>query len=390
LIDVYSSEFLQDPYPYYSEFRSHHPVFNIGNDWVIARYKDVTRVLTDWRTFSARKRAISLENLFERQTEGGLPGLNVLDPPEHSRLRRPISAYFSGPRIAGLETEIETIAGDLIEKLLRKTNGDVVTDVGGPLAAITTSRILGLNPEHFLKYKTWTEASLYYKDLGLNKEDRSRIRKEFRQFFVEFWEQVKNGGGKGILNELNGFTEEETILFGMFLLIAGSESTGNFLGNAVNTVLKHRDVLQTLIQNPALIRNFIESTLRYDGPVKTLVRVSTRDVELSGVTIPEGCRVVALIGSANRDPEVFEDPDRFRLEGENIKHLSFGGGAHYCPGDDLARMQAEIVLRKLIPLLAELPPVDLHSLEYRSSVRARGLKHLPLPFHCIRGGNKRA
>jgi len=165
--------------------------------------------------------------------------------------------------------------------------------------------------------------------------------------------------------------------FVLLLLIAGNETTTNLIGNAVVALLENPDQLERVADDPDLIPNLIEETIRYDGPVQFVMRRATRDVEVAGATIPADARVCILLGSANRDERRFDDPDRFDVGRDARGHVGFGFGLHFCLGASLARLEAEAALRALVPELPRLRPEQARH-EMIDSVLVRGRARIAL------------
>jgi cytochrome P450 len=177
--------------------------------------------------------------------------------------------------------------------------------------------------------------------------------------------------------ERDALSEAELVSTSLLLLIAGHETTTNLIGNGLLALLRHPDQLERLRAEPALLENAIEELLRYDSPVQATVRIAIEDVEMGGVVIPKGAAVLPLLGAANRDPAEFAEPDRLDLARENVRHLSFGLGTHFCLGAGLARLEARLAFRGLIE---RFPRIQLatDAPEYRPNPFLRGLRSLPV------------
>jgi pimeloyl-[acyl-carrier protein] synthase len=177
--------------------------------------------------------------------------------------------------------------------------------------------------------------------------------------------------------ERDALTDAELLATSILLLVAGHETTTNLIGNGLLALLRHPDELARLRAHPELVPSAVEEMLRYDSPVQATVRVTTTTVELGGQAIPPGALVIAMIGAANRDPEVFPEPDRFDVGRADNRHLSFGFGPHFCLGAPLARLEGEVVFRTL---LARYPALRLASddVRHRLNFALRGLLALPV------------
>ena len=175
----------------------------------------------------------------------------------------------------------------------------------------------------------------------------------------------------------DGLSDYEVMMFIQLLLVAGNETTTNLISNAVSALLDHRDALEQVAADPTLVPALVEETVRFDAPVQTVFRSTTREIELHGIPLPKGAFVAAMLGSANRDGRRFREPDRFDLSRETKGHLGFGFGAHFCLGASLARLEARCALEALVPELPKLREVG-DGRAHIDSFLVRGPTQLPL------------
>jgi cytochrome P450 len=248
--------------------------------------------------------------------------------------------------------------------------------------------MIGVERERLADFKRWSDLIV---EVAAGPGREHRFEPRYRETFIELIVYLRDvarrrrrepaddlvsaiaGGQQGDA----GLTDREVIQFVMLLLVAGNETTTNWIGNAVNALLDHPRELERLAAEPELVPAALEETLRYDGPIQMLFRNATRDVELRGVRIPKGAYVAPFLGSANRDERRFPDPDRLDLERDTRGHVGFGFGKHFCLGASLARLEARVALEALAPELPKLarasdriPRVD--------SFLVRGPRRLPL------------
>ncbi len=393
---------IANPYPVYARILSEAPVhWNTGmGGWVIARYDDVASCLRDPR-LSANRFAPVAKLLPEAQLRRMAPILAtasrwtiILDPPEHTRLRGLTQKGFS-PRVLGaIRPRIEQLTDSLLDAVLSKgpREIDLIADFALPLPATVIADLLGAEPEDYPRFHVWSKAIAKLFSVSeftdefideLNRpflemgdylhgliEDRRRTR---RHDLISHLLDVQQQGAPLSDKEL----EAECVL----LLVAGHESTVNLIGTSTLALLQDPVQAQRLRQDPSLMANAVEEFLRYDGTVRWLTRMALEDFEIREAPIEAGDLVVLLVGAANRDPAQFPAPDRLDITRTQGRHIGFGFGNHFCEGAQLARMEMEIAMTRLLQRLPELRlgiPVDALAWDDRSHMRC--LKALPVAF----------
>ena len=346
-----------NPYPEYDRVRAQSPVY-VGPEgeglWALLRYEDVYGALQDHATFSSARQT--------RQTSESGMRLVLLndDPPRHTRFRRLVNKAFTPRRIRELEPWLASV----VEELLRDVRGgefEVVERYTMPLPVMAIAELLGIPREEYQTFKEWTDITL-----GIHAptmEDRKRATQEMMAYFGQMAAARREHGAEDLITalveaEIEGEALEdwEVLGFCMLLLIAGNETTTNLMGNAIAFLSTRPDLWEALREDRSLIPQFIEEMLRYESPVQVLFRATTRDVEVNGVTIPEGERVGVFYGAANRDPEEWEEPNEFQMERDLHAHVGFGHGTHYCLGSPLARAEARITLNAWLDRFAAVAP----------------------------------
>ena len=357
--DPFGETFLADPYPEFARLRAAAPVFWSPElqYWVVSRYADCKRVLREYTTFSAANSLAPVTPPCARAgaalVEGGfrsIPTLTNVDPPAHGRTRRIAYLAFTPRRVAQMEGFVRETVRRFIADRLHEGRADIVSALTWELPARVIFQVLGVPASDVASVKTGAANRLLFM-FGRAGEDE---QVEIAAGMAEFWRYCEALAEDRRAHPRDDFTsdlvhtpdrdgkpltqqEVATILFG--LLLAGHETTTNLLGHAVRRLLEHRESWEALCADPTLIPGAVEEVLRYDSSVIHWRRRTTRPVELSGVELPEGADVLVSIGAANRDPEVFTDPDRFDIRRrEASEHLSFGNGPHYCLGAPLARL----------------------------------------------------
>lgn len=379
--DISAPKLRQDPYPYYRELRHHAPVYyNKTHDhWVISRHRDVATVLKEASLFSSTIMA---------PMESTMLGA---DAPDHPRVRKSFTAAFNRKRIAAFREEIENQTNCFIDKVIPAGQCDLIADLAIPLPIAVIATVMGFPIDRLAEYKRWSDAAVLVNLSTLSPASRKVYNDDLASFFrfiekqLEIFKQQPDGDTLGHiiaqLSEKESFTREQTLNLAKVLFTAGHETTTSVIGSAALILLKNPALQDKIRENPALIPPFIEEVLRYESPVQFVRRRTLKSAEISGVKIPAGAEVFALIGAANRDEEEFPDPDQFNIERNFRTHLVFGYGPHYCIGAQLSRMEAAIAIKQLVSRFNDIQATQrLDDLEYFDVLQLRSIKHLGLIF----------
>lgn len=371
-------KFRRDPYPLYRRLRDEAPVCNRGpaGSTLVSRYHDVHFVLRNPEIFSSQVMRIADSTLLGA------------DPPKHTRVRRVATRAFSPQWAASLEDGIRAISARLVDQMVSRGDCDIVDGLAGPLPLQIMQGILGLGQERMEDMKRWTQAVITRATGNPNPQTQgalARTEAEFDAFLDTLIADRTSAPTTDLVSALlhgadrdDCLAPEEVRSFVRLLLLAGNETTTNLIGNAVLALLRHPEELLRVQSDLSLVPGLVEEVLRYDAPVQLLTRQSTREVQLSGISIPAGARVLALVGSANRDGRRFDDPDRFDVGRKPENHLAFGTGIHYCLGAMLARREAAIALELLLSRAKRLRPnQSLDEIPLVDSLQLRGPLHLP-------------
>lgn len=396
-LNPYDPEFRENPYPIYHYLRSVEPIHqSFPGMWVLTRYADAKSVLRDPR-FCVEKRQKNIQHKshslehknFDRLVQAIDKWLIFLDPPDHTRLRGLVSKAFSAASIKSLRSQIQQIADELIGKVRHQGFMDVISDYACPLPCNVIAAILGIPVEDWSKLYHWSDELSRILDPLRSMEDYEQMNKvalEFADYLKILIAQRQKSPQHDLLSTLiavkdqgNKLSEEEIISVSMLLFFTGEETTVYFITNGMLTLLRHPEQMQQLKAEPALIYNALEEVLRYESPVQFTSRVATEDVDIDGITIRSGEKVLIALGAVNRDPAQFLDPDRFDITRANNSHLAFADGIHHCLGASLTRIEAEIAINTLIQQLPNLKLLQ-DKLEWRNKVALRGLKALPLTW----------
>lgn len=391
--DLASAAVIANPYPAYDALRAISPVRYVripggvfpGIDqpilsWALLRHADVALALRDHETFSSNVTT----------TLRVLPRLTLLhdDPPRHTYLRRLVSKAFTPKRVADMEPWIKGIADALLDAM-----GDgaveIVRDYSGALPMQVIASLLGIPSEEYSTFRKWIEALVSYS--GVSAEDRSKRLQEMTDYMtgaIAARRKEPTGDLISVLCEadIDGATLEAPEAIGMCitLLLGGNETTMNLLGNMLHILAERPALWQRVQEDRSLIDPIIEETLRMESPVQRMARVTTRKIEIAGVTLEKGDLLDIFYGAANRDPAVFPDPHAFRLDRPVGDNLAFAQGVHFCVGAPLARLEARLTLNAFLNRfetieLASGPPV-----RQSKALMPLGFESLPLVVKKIR------
>lgn len=382
-----------DPYPLYAELREHGVVRQDDGSYLVGTYDEIAALLHDPRISSDRRLRTVPDPLGPGQDDVP-PAFIGLDDPEHDRLRRLAMRPFGPPhspgRIDALRGEISRIAGELADGFGGDGKRiDIVDDFAYPLPVTVICRLLGVPTEDEPRFRAWSDTIVAGFDStpGEDPEQRVRSATEARRamalYLGELAESRRGHPSDDMLSALvNDEAPEgrmnriELMTTSVLLLIAGHETTVNLITNGVLTLLRHPDALARLRDDPALMPQAVEELLRYEPPVQMLPqRTPLADVEVSGVTVPQGAPLILVLASGNRDPLRFAEPDRFDITRPDNQHLGFGSGVHSCFGAPLARIETQIALTTLLHRLGDLRLVE-DPPPYRTNPVLRGPRHL--------------
>jgi cytochrome P450 len=315
------------------------------------------------------------------------PSMIVVDAPAHTRYRRLVSREFTPRAVAANEPMVQRTADRLLDRLAGSGGPvDLVTGFAAPLPVLVIADLLGVPADRQEDFLRWGAAAAATLDPGLPLRryvTAERAIREMHDFLRGHFTRLRREPGEDLVSRLVGLPEEEALTDRelhatvMLLLGAGFETTVNLLGNAVVLLDAHREQWDVLAADPAGWPNAVEEVLRIDSPVQITGRTVLRDVTLAGRELPAGSRVTVLLGGANRDPEVFDEPGRFDVRRGNAReHLAFSAGAHYCLGAGLARLEAVVALRTLTERFPRLRVTGTP--ERRDLQTLRGFEHLPV------------
>ncbi len=316
--------------------------------------------------------------------------LTRVDGPAHSRIRGLLLRAFTPRAVEKMEDTIRTCVIELLGPHLDTGRMDVVTDLAIPLPLTVIGTMLGVPREDHVQVKTWASALGGIADLDPNPEVQERALQAleaFRDYVGRLIAKHQRQPGDDLLGALvtveeagDRISPNELVAICQVLLIAGHETTTCLLGNAVQLLLAHPDVLEVVRQTPQLLPGFIEEVLRYDSPVQVRTRLATQELPLGGQQVAAGQALLLLLGAANRDPRVFRDPDQFDIQRTPNHHLAFGEGPHYCLGAALARLEGRIAAEILLEKMPKLALAPGSQLRRQPNFSLRSWESLPIVF----------
>jgi cytochrome P450 len=386
-----------DPFDFYARVREEEPVFfseQLGY-WVVSRYEDIIAIFKDPRTFSSentqapyKPRPPEVQRVLEEGDFRAYSGLSARQPPDHTRLRGFINKAFTPRRVATLEPQVRELVVAAIERIAANGHADLVADLARDLPAHVIFRLLGIPDEDAPRVKEWAESRIYlnFGDQPLEEQlHHARNLVNYWQYCLGLIEQrfeeprddlpsdlvrIYRSGDKSIsIDEMAG------LVFGQ--LTAGQETTSSLLAEGLKTLLTQRERWEELCLNPGLITTAVEELLRLSTPVFAWKRKAKRPARIGTIDIPEGANVLLLLGSANRDDEMFANPGAIDLRRENARnHLSFGHGIHFCLGASLARLEASIVLEELTSRLPSMRLVAGQTFDYSANTTFRAPRNV--------------
>jgi len=385
----FSEEYLANPYAFFAQARRSEPIFfsPLLNAWMVTRYDDIKAILHDPQRFSS---AGTLDTLAD-YTPAALAILATshsilmhdivnVDPPRHTRIRASLAKAFSARQTASYEPLVRQIAHRLIDQFSSAGQVDIVQRFNSPFPALVIFHLLGV-PEADLEQVLawcgdWLEL-LYAKLLPERQLACAHSAVACTCYIEALIEQRRATPREDLISELvrgtdsgeTHLSQEELLAQLIDLMLAGNENTCGFLGNCLQHVLGDRSSWRSIGEHPERIHSIVEETLRFNGTALASFRVTTEPVELGGVNLPKGARVIALLSSANHDETQFPKPEVFNPQRHNLgRHLGLGSGIHFCLGAPLARLEVRVALEALSTRLPSLHLVPNQQLSYQRSV----------------------
>lgn len=354
--------------------------------WVFSRYNEATEILKASGTIS--KQITRIRPSTATHSPMDLHMLNQ-DPPHHTRLRELIMGTFSAANIKSLESHIAKVADELIQNILNKKEADFIADFAQPLPVIVIAELMGVPEEDRHMFRNWSsELLIGYDSVVANPEILRRQQSVMNELILYFTQLIQRRraepDGKLISHLIlahdqhQKLTSVEIVAMCMLMLVAGHETTLNLLGTGLLCLFNHPDQFTLLKERPEYLPSAIEEMLRFESPAqRSTFRITAEEIEIGGKHLQKGEQICAVIGSANHDPEQFENPDKFDITRSPNRHLAFGLGIHFCPGSILARAEARIGFSKILEYLPNIQLATNH-IEWNNATLFRGLRKLPI------------
>jgi cytochrome P450 len=386
-MNFFSEDTRRNPFPLYDQMRSHSPVLHVPqlDLWMIFDYDGVKRTLNDQVAFSS--------SMFTAK-RANPPWFIFFDAPQHTKLRALVMRAFTPRMVANLEPRIRDLSRELLDQTIERGEMDLASDFSVPLPMMVIAEMLGVSIADRPQFTRWSDVMLSLSFVVPGGEAGAKASKDF---FAVKGEMGAYLAGllaerratprddlltKLVQAEVDGerLTDDEILGFFQLLLIAGTETTTNLLNNAILCLIENQGQLARLRATPDLLPSAIEEVLRYRSPVQWMFRATKQEVEVRGQKIPAGKLVLPIIGSANRDPQQFPDPNRFDIARDPNPHIAFGHGVHFCLGAPLSRLEARIALPDLLERLKGLELASSDPWEPRKALHVHGPSRLPIRF----------
>ncbi len=388
VFDPYDYAFHDDPYPTYTRLRAEAPVFHnpdVGF-WALSRHADVLAGFRDSDTYSSSN-GVSLDPAAWGPNAHRTMSFLGMDPPRHGRMRGLVSRGFTPRRVAALEPRIREIARGYRDEIVERKDFDFIADFAAKFPMDVISELIGVPEADRAEVRRLSDL-LVHREEGIADVPPAGMEAALSLvgYYAEMLAQRRQSRTEDLTSalldaEVDGdrLTDDEIMGFLFLLVVAGNETTTKLLGNAWYWAWRNLDQRAKPFANADRVPDWIEETLRYDTSSQMLARTATRELELHGITIPSGARVLLLPGSANRDESVFAQADRFDLDRTDTAQdlASFGFGRHYCMGASLARMEMRVALEELVAGIADYG-IDESGSTRVHSVNVRGFASLPV------------
>jgi hypothetical protein len=391
--------FRDDPYSMLGALRQTHPVMRDEGAGVffITRHEDVRGILTDltlWRSPEKAEEAAVLTRRNLEPPEGADPNaprnatILLMDDPDHARVRAPLAQALY-KRAARFRPQVEQIVDETLDALEGREGFDLMSTFAVMIPVDVIAAILGVSRSRLAEFRDWSEGVVQGLNPMRTPAQTEHMMRAGPALYTHMQEMIAARRAKPeddlvsdmVLAQAAGaeLSDEDLIANLNILLVAGNLTTTDLIGNAVRLLLAHPEELAKLRADPSLIGPAVEEVLRYEPPVDITGRVASREMEVSGCPIHTHQSMLLSLRGANRDPEVFETPDRFDITRKRSPHVAFGGGAHICIGAPLARLEAQVALAKLFARFPNLRLADPDAPPaWRTLPFFRGLERLDL------------
>lgn len=381
------------PHDLFAWLRIHDPVAFVEEPggpgfWALTRHRDCVTANRDHERFSSHRRGTMPFEIPEQAVEEQRLMMLNMDPPLHTRYRRLVNKGFTPRMVSQLHDRVHAVTDQIIDGVIERGEADFVTDIAAQLPLVVIAELLGVPAEERQKMFDWSNRMVGSEDpeYQASAEAATEAALELYAYAGALFERKRLQPGEDLMSvlaqvEMDGerLSDLELELFFLLLTIAGNETTRNLVSGAMVAFFDHPDQWQRLLADRSLLPTAVEEMLRFVSPVMNFRRQTTQEVELSGRAVPADQKVVFFHISANRDEDVFPDPQRFDVERDPNPHMAFGGGGpHFCLGANLARMEIRVMFEHLLDRMPDLAPAGAP--ERLCSRFISGVKHLPVSF----------
>lgn len=396
---LFTEEFVQDPYPTYRRLLEEGPLHFVDVSggmwgvWAVFSHADCSGVAKDPRLSVKRTERMLFTLPENRQDEFKelvrMLGLWMIfiDAPEHTRMRKLMNKGFSQPSAEALRPQVGKIVDRILDRLIDVSQADLVHELAYPMPVRVISELLGVPETMHDAFLRWSAAIAEFNGSPHRTVEHAQNAQNAVLALTDFFrtavaERRRNKGNDlislliDIKEEGEALTEEELYAQCVMLLFAGHETTRNLIASGIYSLLREPEKMAELRENPTLIRSAVEEFLRFESPIQYTARVTTEAIELCGVRIPKRQPILCMLGAANRDPKQFKNPDSLNLGRLNNQHLAFSAGPHFCIGSQLARLEGQVAILRIIQ---RFPKMRLaQRAEWAPNFGFRGLKTLPV------------
>ncbi|MGW4330132.1 cytochrome P450 [Nocardia sp. NPDC004573] len=387
VFDPYDYGFHEDPYPTYRRLREEAPLYHNPDlgFWALSRHADVVGAFRDSVRLSSAN-GVSLDPAAWGPHAHRVMSFLAMDDPRHMRMRRLVFKGFTPKRVAEMENRIRELTLSYLEPAVACGRFDWIDAVAGKLPMDVISELMGVPAADRVEIRRLADLVVHREDGVLDvpvaaAEASMKLLVYYAGMVAERRRARREDLTSALLDaEIEGdrLSDEEIIGFLFLMVVAGNETTTKLLGNALYWAARNPGEYAKVAADPALVSDWVEETLRYDTSSQMVARMAAEDLDYHGGTIPAGSKVLLLIGSANRDPDVFGDGDSFRIDrADKSGSASFGAGVHFCLGAHLARLEATIALREFASRVATFGIVS-DGIQRVHSSNVRGFAHLPV------------
>lgn len=384
--DPYAYAIHEDPYSVYARLRDEAPLYR--NDergfWALSRHADVMEGFRNTQELSSAN-GVSLDPMATSPHAHRTMSFLAMDPPRHGQMRALVSKGFTPRRVLDLEPRIRQLTRGHLDPLLEQREFDFIADLAGKIPMDVISELIGVPPADRAEIRRLSDV-VVHRDEGVHDVPPEGVEAALALvvYYSELLAHRRANPADDLTSalldaEIDGvrLSDDDIIGFLFLMGVAGNETTTKLLGHCWFWAWRNPEQRDMVWADPARITDWVEETLRYDTSSQMLARSATVDMTLHGGTIAAGDRVLLLVGSANRDPRVFTDPDAYRIDRPDVANsLSFGFGRHFCLGASLARLEARVVLEELVKSVADYD-VDAAGTSRVHSINVRGLAALP-------------